>query len=123
MTQESKTITGVGTFNTSMTYDAADRVRTLTYPDGEVVTNGYSDPRGVLNTVSGWSSYVNSSSYNALGQVTQQSYNGWNSSSASWSYRGDNFRLDTTGRALRAVARRSIDAPREGGWRPKAVAH
>ncbi len=94
VTQESKTITGAGTFNTSLTYDAADRVRTLTYPDGEVVTNGYSDPRGVLNTVSGWSSYVNSSSYNALGQVTQQSYNGWNSSSASWSYRSDNFRLD-----------------------------
>ncbi len=94
MTQESKTITGAGTFVTSMTYDAADRVRTLTYPDGEVVTHGYSDPRGVLNTVSGWSSYVNSSSYNALGQVTQQSYNGWNSTSASWSYRGDNFRLD-----------------------------
>ncbi len=82
VTQETKTINGAGTFNTSTSYDAADRVRTLTYPDGEVVTNGYNDvvvngvntTRGLLQSVAGASSYLNSSSYNALAQITQQTY-------------------------------------------------
>ncbi|MBI5877553.1 MAG: RHS repeat protein [Chloroflexi bacterium] len=49
-TREVKSITSVGVFTTSTSYDAADRVRSLTYPTGEVITNAYST-RGLLDNV------------------------------------------------------------------------
>ncbi len=91
ITQESKAINGAGTFVTSMTYDAADRVRTLTYPDNEVVSNSYSDPRGLLNSVAGTNTYVSGSSYNALGQILSQAYG--NGRTTTYTYRSDNYRL------------------------------
>jgi RHS repeat-associated protein len=56
------------TFQTA--YDALGRVRTLTYPDAEVVTYGYA-PDGQLATVSG---YVNGMTWSPGGQLTQVLY-------------------------------------------------
>jgi YD repeat-containing protein len=61
--------TGGGTFVTQWTaYDAMDRVRTMQYPDGEVVTLSYTS-QGPLKGVSGTSVYVGDMLYNALGQA------------------------------------------------------
>jgi hypothetical protein len=81
---ESRTISGT-LYQTDFSYDASDRVRTTTYPASttgsrEVVTTTYTSGRGLPNGLSGTlpgvfanRSYVNSTTYNALGQVAQQS--------------------------------------------------
>jgi len=56
------------TFRTA--YDAMDRPSTLTYPDGETVTNGYA-PDGRLSRVSG---YVDAMTWSPAGQLTQVVY-------------------------------------------------
>ncbi|MBX7237688.1 MAG: hypothetical protein K1X65_25150, partial [Caldilineales bacterium] len=62
---------------TQWTYDAADRVKTMTYPGGnnsqvgEVVTYTY-NPQGLVETMVGTSTYVASTTYNALGQTTDR---------------------------------------------------
>jgi YD repeat-containing protein len=74
VTSETKVVsgTGGGTFVTNWTaYDAMDRVRTMQYPDGEVVTLSYTS-QGLLKGVSGTSVYVGDTLYNALGQVTDR---------------------------------------------------
>ena len=53
-----------------MTYDALNRVRTLQYPDSEVVTYGY-NPAGWLGSVSGW---IDAYGYDATGRVTDIVY-------------------------------------------------
>lgn len=53
-----------------MTYDALNRPKTLTYPDGEVVEYGY-DPAGRLYSVSGW---VDAYSYDSEGRVSDVRY-------------------------------------------------
>ena len=55
---------------TRWTYDLADRVRTTTYPDLEVVTNNY-DARGNLLSIPG---YLTAATYNGSGQVLTSSY-------------------------------------------------
>lgn len=55
---------------TRWTYDPADRVRTTTYPDLEVVTNNY-DARGDLVSIPG---YLSAATYNGSGQVLTSSY-------------------------------------------------
>ncbi len=70
VTQETKTVSGSGTFVTQWGYDAADRVKSQTYPGGEVVNYGYSTrglPTAVTSTLA---IYVADTSYNPLGQVT-----------------------------------------------------
>ena len=47
---EMRRIDGLGGYVTEYTYDALDRVRTTTYPDGEVVTQTY-DSRGLADTL------------------------------------------------------------------------
>jgi RHS repeat-associated protein len=74
VTSETKVVSGAGggTFVTNWTaYDALDRVRTMQYPDGEVVTLNYTS-QGPLKGVSGTSVYVGDTLYNALGQVTDR---------------------------------------------------
>ncbi len=90
VTREVKTITGVGAFTTTTTYDALDRVVTQTYPDGEVVTTTY-NAAGLPNTLSGASTYVTNAVYNALGQPTSVALG--NGLTTAYTYRADNFRL------------------------------
>ncbi len=75
------------TFTTSFTYNNADLQKSMTYPDGEVVTNTY-DPQKMLDTVSGTANYVTDTSYDAAGRInirtfgnstqTDYDYNAWN---------------------------------------------
>ena len=73
-TQERRTIDGVQ-YTTGYTYDGADRLATVTYPTGEVVTQGY-DARGMPSTLSGSvaGSLVSSAGYNQLGLLTSLAY-------------------------------------------------
>jgi RHS repeat-associated protein len=66
-------VAGIGYWNTSKSYDSADRVTATTYPDGELVNSSYK-PSMEPNTLSGSSNYISGSSYNALGQVGQLTY-------------------------------------------------
>ncbi|RXM12884.1 hypothetical protein EO238_28845, partial [Citrobacter sp. AAK_AS5] len=67
---ETRTVDSVN-YSTSCTYDSADRVLTVTYPTGEVVTQGYNG-RGLPYSLSGSlaGNLVTSTFYNQLGQVT-----------------------------------------------------
>jgi RHS repeat-associated protein len=77
--REAKTIngTGGGVFTTTWSYDAMDRVQTMVYPTGEVLTTTYNVlglADGLKGTLAGQYSnfpYVASRSYNALGLPTQ----------------------------------------------------
>jgi len=68
VTKEIKTI-DTQPFETEYTYDAADRVTSMEYPDGEVVTYDYNDG-GTLEALSGIDSYVTGIDYNPMGQIT-----------------------------------------------------
>ncbi len=60
------------TYNTSYTYDAMDRVKTMTYPDGEVVTTAYNAqglPQTLRNNDSPNYYYVSATTYDPLGRV------------------------------------------------------
>jgi len=71
--KESKTINGAGTFITQWTYDALDRVKSMTYPDNEVVTYAY-NAQGLAESLTSsiFGDIVISSAYNAAGQVTER---------------------------------------------------
>ncbi len=76
VTQESKTISG-NQFYTTYTYDALDRVVTMTYPDGEVVQSTYNaagQPASLRSTTYNNYPYVNSATYNARGQQLTLGY-------------------------------------------------
>ena len=74
MTQESKVISGSGTFVTQYTYNSADLPVTMRYPAnasgglGETVTTTYL-PQKLVNSVIGTNTYVKSSTYDAAGRV------------------------------------------------------
>jgi RHS repeat-associated protein len=59
-------------YTTQWAYDAMDRVTSITYPDGEVVSYGYNDQL-LLASMAGAASYITGMSYNALGKPTQLS--------------------------------------------------
>jgi RHS repeat-associated protein len=69
--EEKRTVDAVD-YTTGFTYDGADRVATVTYPTGEVVTNGY-DERGLPYSLSGSvaGTLVTDSYYNQIGGITQ----------------------------------------------------
>jgi YD repeat-containing protein len=50
VTNEAKTITGAGAFNTGYAYDGLDRVTGITYPSGEVVQQTYDPASRLLRT-------------------------------------------------------------------------
>jgi YD repeat-containing protein len=73
LTYESKAITGVtgSPFLTQWTYDALNRLATMTYPDSEVVTTGYNTaglPNSLSTSLSG-TPYVGETQYAAWGAV------------------------------------------------------
>ena len=74
MTQESKAISGSGTFVTQYTYNSADLPLSMRYPAdasgnlGETVTFAY-HPQMLLNSVIGNETYVKSTRYDALGRA------------------------------------------------------
>jgi hypothetical protein len=73
MTSETKTVkdgaTVLGTYTTSWTYTSADRIATMTYPTGEVVTSNYL-PQGTLTqlTSSYGQVYLNSAAVDEVGR-------------------------------------------------------
>ncbi|MBI2942524.1 MAG: hypothetical protein HYY04_19005 [Chloroflexi bacterium] len=75
VTREEKTVVGDATYTTRATFNALDQVRTVTYPDGEVVTTSY-DAATRLKTVSGSAAYLASAAYNAPGQLKTLGLNG-----------------------------------------------
>jgi len=71
LTEEKRTVDST-IYTTSFTYDGADRVTTITYPDGDVVTNGFNGaglPRTVSGSVVG--NLVTETLYNPLRQISQ----------------------------------------------------
>ncbi|MCI0441215.1 MAG: hypothetical protein L0177_19105, partial [Chloroflexi bacterium] len=68
---ESRTVDSVQ-YNTAYAYDGADRPTSITYPDGEAVTQAYNG-RGLPDTLSGSvaGSLVSAATYNQLGLVSQ----------------------------------------------------
>ncbi len=72
VTQETLEINGLDPFTTQWTYDAADRVRTMTYPDGETVTYTYDAAGQPYSLSSALGTYVQSTTYDAAGRVTQR---------------------------------------------------
>jgi len=98
LTKEIKSINGFGDFVTEFTYDAADRVVTMTYPDGEVVVNTY-DSQGLLESVAradGTYAYVENADYDALGQMTLIEYGPANLNlSTEYEYDDENAQLES----------------------------
>ena len=83
-------------YTTSYTYDGADRIVTITYPNGETVTNGYNDsglPYSVSGTTAG--NLVTSTLYNGLGQISEINLN--NTLKTTYGYYGTGGTYDTTG--------------------------
>ena len=70
---EVQALTNAGTYTTSYAYDASDRVVSMTYPSGEIVSTGY-DAGGRPTTLTGASNYVTGATYNPLGALTQVNY-------------------------------------------------
>ncbi|MBM4461667.1 MAG: hypothetical protein FJ011_28575, partial [Chloroflexi bacterium] len=64
---ETQTIAATA-YTTLYAYDAADRLRTLTYPTGEVVTTTYSS-QGLAASLVGANVYVQDTRYDAAGRV------------------------------------------------------
>jgi YD repeat-containing protein len=71
LTRESKTITGGGTYVTQWTYDSADQVLSLTYPDNEVVSYTYL-PQRLVNSVVGSATYVQASFYDGAMRLSER---------------------------------------------------
>ena len=67
VTREEKKINGTW-YTTQWSYDAADRVRTMTYPDNKVVTYTYNS-QGLVESAVGSSTYVQNTDYDPLGRV------------------------------------------------------
>ncbi|MCR4408546.1 MAG: PKD domain-containing protein [Anaerolineae bacterium] len=88
---ETRTIDGVA-YTTGFTYDPMDRVRTMTYPDGEVVTYTYNE-QGLLESMAGQDAYVGNLDYNALGQPTRLELG--NGLATTYGYHDANFRLES----------------------------
>jgi|GEM_PF-1068994 len=99
VTIENKRI-GSQIYTTQWTYNSADLPLTMTYPDGEVVTNTY-DANLLLKSVVGASTYLQSTTYDFTGRMTErmlgnglsQTYNYY-----AWNQQGGRLQsLTTTG--------------------------
>jgi RHS repeat-associated protein len=84
---EARTVNGT-TKTTQFAYDPIDRVTTQTNPDNEVITNAFNN-QGEIESVSNVVSNVN---YNALGKITQKTFN--NGLSTNYTYNTTDFRLN-----------------------------
>ncbi|MBC7250776.1 MAG: PKD domain-containing protein, partial [Anaerolineae bacterium] len=92
--REVKAITDAAVYTTTYTYDDADRVATMTYPDGEVITYTY-DAQGLPQAMSSslGEDFVQNATYNQAGQLTAL-YLG-NGRITSYDYNPLNFRLES----------------------------
>ncbi len=81
-----QTLGNLGLFSTGLGYDALDRVTTLYYPNGEVVTQTY-NAASQLTAMSGAAPYASALTYNALGQLKQ--LNLGNGATTNFAYYGD----------------------------------
>jgi RHS repeat-associated protein len=78
-------------YTTAFAYDAMDRVRTMTYPDGEVVTTSY-NAQGLPDTLTGsLTNFVTATNYNAASQLTSLTFN--NTAVTNYTYNANNLRL------------------------------
>jgi len=94
-----KTIDGI-TYSVQRVYDAMDRLKSLAYPDGEVVNYTYSISGGI-KTVTGAQTYVSDVSYTETGQMSHVDYG--NNTYADYQYDPLTLRLSrltTNGGAL-----------------------
>ena len=79
MTQETKVVTGSGTFVTQWGYNSADLMTWLKYPadnnsgEGETVNYTY-QPQMLINSVIGTNTYVYSTDYDAAGRVDMRRF-------------------------------------------------
>ncbi len=75
LAQETRSFEGVeaGPFVVAYAYDAMDRIESITYPDGEVVQQGYDDGGNPLSLIGG-EDYVTSAQYNAAGQLKRVAF-------------------------------------------------
>ena len=100
------------TYTTKYLYDSLNRLQSLTYPDGEVLTYGY-DSGGAPNRVSGKKgentyAYLKQLEYDTFGQPTLQRLG--NDVTTDYHYRPDNRRLQNlrtiipAGRSLQNLA-------------------
>lgn len=88
---QSKTITGDSTvYTTGYTYDDANRLSKIKYPDGEEVTQTYTDS-SLPKTLSGINSYITDSVYNVQGQLTSRKFG--NNTTLTQNYYDANYRL------------------------------
>lgn len=91
---DTKTVDSVP-YTFDRTYDSAGRVRSLTYPDTEVVTytyNGFGDVetiQGVKSSVT--TDYIKEVNYNASGQITKTKYG--NNVTSDYTYNANTLRL------------------------------
>ena len=85
-TQETRVMDGY-TWNTQYQYDDLDRVKSVTYPTGEVVQYSYTS-RGVLGSVPG---ILPAITYNELGKITKKTFA--NSISTNLEYNTTDYRL------------------------------
>jgi RHS repeat-associated protein len=94
-TQQQKTIDST-LYTTQYTYDAADRVVTITYPNNETLTQAYNE-RGLPDNLTGSSTgnLVTDTLYNFLGQMTD--LNLGNSTKTTFGYYGTGGAYDTSG--------------------------
>lgn len=77
-------------YTVERTYDVLDRLITLKYPDGELVTYSYDTNSGLLEKVNGSQNYVQDITYNAKGQIKTIKYG--NGTQTDYTY-GQDLRL------------------------------
>lgn len=91
---DTKTVDSVP-YSFGRTYDSMGRVRTLTYPDTEVVTytyNGFGDVETIQGVKSGVTTdYIKDVNYNASGQITYTKYG--NNVTSDYTYDSNTLRL------------------------------
>ena len=68
LVNETKTISGIP-YTTGWTYNSADLVTAITYPDGEVVQNTYLPQMALARVTSSSATYVNDTQYDAAGRI------------------------------------------------------
>lgn len=81
-----------GSYSTGWTYDAMSRVRTMTYPDGEVVSVPYNNQGMPTSLTSSLGvSYVSSSNYTSTGQLLSMNFG--SGVTTNYTYNSQNMRL------------------------------
>ncbi len=122
---ETRRFAGLGDYVTGYTYDSLDRLRTMTYPDGERVIQTY-DAGGLPATLTSslGDTFVGGTAYNAAGQVTQLQLG--NGLQTTYGYNSKNLRLTwlktgTTAEPARSASvttrTRSESVPSASGWK------